>query len=98
MIKIYICGKVTGDPYYQAKFKAEAVRLYERGYSPVNPAALSIPENEPWNNAMRTAVREMLLCEGVSLLPDWDKSKGAKIEARLATELGLTVKDSVNWE
>ena len=40
----------------------------------------------------------MLLCNGVSLLPDWKKSKGAKIEAKLARELGLDVRDSKDWK
>ena len=97
MKRIYICGKVTGDPDYYIKFLKEENRLFSLGYEPVNPAAL-ISRKEEWSKAMRTAIRAMLLCDGVSLLPDWRKSKGAKIEARLARELGMDVRANKKWE
>ena len=96
MKKIYICGKVTGDPNYSDKFLKEENRLYSHGFEPVNPAAF-ISEKEPWSKAMRTALRAMLLCDGVSLLSDWKKSKGAKIEARLARKLGMDVRENNKW-
>jgi len=96
MKKIYICGKVTGDPGYREKFLEEEDRMFSFGYEPVNPAAF-ISRNEEWSKAMRIAIRAMVLCDGVSLLPDWRKSKGAKIEARLARELGMDVRASKKW-
>jgi hypothetical protein len=93
---IYICGKVTGDANYREKFFKEEERLHSLGYNPVDPTSF-IPANEPLEKAMRTAVRAMLLCDGVSLLPDWKKSKGAKIEARIARELGIEVRISGGW-
>jgi len=95
--KIYICGKVTGDLYYQANFKSEENRLYSLGYEPFNPAAC-IPANEPWQKAMRTAIRMMLLCDGISLLPKWSKSKGAKIEVYIANAVGIEVRVSKDWK
>jgi hypothetical protein len=96
MKKIYICGKVTGDPNYQEKFIKEENRLYLLGYEPVNPAAI-VSSNTAWSDAMRIVIRDMLVCDGVSLLPDWKKSKGAKIEARLARELGMDVRNNAEW-
>jgi len=78
MKKIYIAGKVTGDPNYYEKFLKEEKRLRSYGYESINPAA-AVPSTEDWAKAMRTTVRLMLLCDGVSLLPDWKKSKGAKL-------------------
>ena len=96
MKKIYICGKVTGDLNYHEKFLKEENRLYSHDFEPVNPAAF-ISANEPWEKAMKKALRVMLLCDGVSMLPDWKKSKGAKIEARLALELGMDVRICEKW-
>jgi len=94
--KIYISGKVTGDPGYKAKFTAEADRLRALGYRPVNPMA-QISADEPWPNAMRIALGAMLTCDGVSLLPDWRESRGAKVEERLARELEMDVRNSGEW-
>jgi len=97
MKKIYICGKVTGDPNNKEKFLKEENRLFSSGYEPVNPTVL-ISSKEEWQKPMKTAIRVMLLCDGVALLPDWKKSKGAKIEAKLARELGLDVREAKDWK
>jgi len=96
-MKIYICGKVTGDQNYKEKFRKEENRLYSHGFEPVNPAAFISPDAF-WSIAMKTALRAMLLCDGVSLLPDWKKSKGAKIEVQLAKELKMDVRENKKWE
>ena len=96
MKRIYICGKVTGDPDYDIKFLKEENRLFSLGYEPVNPAAF-ISRTEEWSKAMKMAIGKMLLCDGVSLLPDWKKSEGAKIESRLARELKMDVRDNSKW-
>jgi len=97
MKKIYICGKVTGDPDYDKKFLAEENRLFSLGYEPVNPAAF-ISRKEEWLKAMQMAIRAMLLCDGVSLLPSWKKSRGARIEASLARDLEMDVRDNLKWQ
>jgi hypothetical protein len=95
-IKLYLCGRITGDDNYRAKFLEAENTLYETGFYPVNPAAC-VPANTEWNHAMRTAISLMLRCDGVALLPDWKQSKGAKIEARLARDLGIAVKAAKEW-
>ncbi|MDR1587285.1 MAG: DUF4406 domain-containing protein [Treponema sp.] len=96
-MKLYLCGKITGDDNYRAKFLDAENTLYEAGFYPVNPAAC-VPSNTDWNHAMRTAIGLMLRCDGVALLPDWKKSRGAKIEVRLARELGLDVRTCEVWQ
>jgi len=94
--KIYISGKVTGDPGYREKFIAEADRLQALGYRPVNPTA-QIPADASWPAAMRIALGAMLECDGVSLLSDWRDSRGAMVEERLARELEMDVRASGEW-
>ena len=97
MKRIYIAGKISGDKNYYKKFLAEEDRLYDLGYEPVNPAAIIEP-NVAWPEAMKIAIGKMLSCDGVSLLPDWKKSRGAKIEERLARELGMDLRPSGQWQ
>ena len=35
--KIYIAGKITGDPNYKAKFEAAAEEYKKKGYIVLNP-------------------------------------------------------------
>jgi hypothetical protein len=96
MKSIYISGKITGDKNYRKKFFDAEVSLYEAGYYPKDPASCTF-RGEDWGFAMRTVLRLMLLSDGVALLPDWEESKGAKIEERLAREVGLPVKPIAEW-
>jgi hypothetical protein len=96
-IKLYICGRITGDDRYYDKFLEAENELYEAGFAPINPAAC-VPPALDWNRAMRKALGLMLQCDGVALLDDWNNSKGAKIEANLAKAVGLPIKSIHEWE
>jgi hypothetical protein len=95
-LKLYICGRITGDADYQAKFLDAENKLYEAGFRPVNPAA-RVPADTDWNQAMREAISLMLQCDGVALLPDWKESRGAKIEVRLSIDLDITFMSVDRW-
>jgi hypothetical protein len=95
-MKIYISGKITGDSGYRKKFLDAAASLRRAGYCPLNPAALGLPV-DGWSAAMREALTLMLKSNGVAVLPGWRKSRGAKIEVRLARGLGIPVKPLRKW-
>jgi hypothetical protein len=96
-LKLYLCGRVTGDNNYRVKFLRAENELYDAGFYPVNPAAC-IPAGTEWRQAMREAISLMLWCDGVALLCDWKESKGAKIEVNLARGIGIPVKSIREWE
>ena len=84
--KIYLAGKVTGDPCYKMKFEAGVRYLEHLGWKRediVNPAQ-EIPEGTLWLKAMWKCLRLMRRCEWVALLPDWKESRGARIERLVA--------------
>jgi len=91
---IYVSGKISGDDDYRAKFHAAALRLSAAGYRVLNPASIT---ESAWKAAMREALTLMLGADGVAALPDWYESRGAKIEARLACDLGIPVKTLDRW-
>ena len=95
--KLYICGRVSGDADYQRKFREAEAELRAAGYTGVvNPARLC-PLETDWAGAMRTVLKELLDCDGVAVLPDWNKSRGAKLELRIAGELGIEIRPHQDW-
>lgn len=77
-MKIYISGKITGDPDYKAKFKAAAERLEAVGHIALNPAML--PEGMSNVDYMRINFAMMEAADWVLFLPDWEDSRGAALE------------------
>lgn len=87
--KVYIAGKVTGDPGYKSKFAAAARMLRDNSHGilqPVNPAEFT-PEGMGWHRSMALCLLRLAGCSSVYFLPDWRDSRGAKIEHRWATAL-----------
>ena len=60
--KIYIAGKITGDPDYI-----------------VNPVE-EVPQKWPWWRQMMRCLRLVSGCKVVAMLPDWNDSRGERIE------------------
>lgn len=92
MKRLYIAGPMTGYPHnnYPA-FNEAAAKLRAVGFLVENPAENPEPPCGTWLGYMRMAVRQLSICDGVVLLPNWHNSKGARAEFRLATDMGLPV-------
>jgi ribosomal protein S14 len=92
MKKIYIAGKVTGEDYkecYQKFAQAESA-VVNLGAQPVNPMRIN-KKDEDWGRAMMNCLEALLGCDTMLLLPDWEESRGAKIEHDFAQAVGLKV-------
>lgn len=87
-MKIYIAGKITGDKNYREKFTEVAEELRQRGDSVMNPACLSEDKEFCWDDYMAIASAMQKTCDATVLLPDWQDSKGARIELQTAERLG----------
>ncbi len=87
---VYISGKITGlDPKKtKDKFNAVEAMLLEKGHKVINPIKLA-NINDEWTHAMKKCVIGMMECNAIYLLPDWQESKGAKIEYELANNLNF---------
>ncbi len=99
--RIYLAGPVTGVPDFNRRgFATAESMLLEDGYRVVNPLNMTeehddmndIPRgSETWDTYMRIALRGLLACQTIVMLPGWTTSRGAKVELTLATSLGMGV-------
>lgn len=94
---LYVAGPVTGRSNLNREAFAEAARaLTDAGHFPSIPHR-NVPPDAPWCDAMKSSIRAMLRCDGVARLPDWRSSRGARIESKLARDIGMPVMDVAEW-
>ena len=77
-MKIYIAGKITGDPNYKEKFAAAQNALESQGYTVLNPAAF--PAGLRAADYMRLSFAMIDSADIVAFLPDYKRSSGALLE------------------
>lgn len=90
-MKIYIAGKITGDPNYREKFDAVEKLLASQGYSVMNPARLGNYPGFSWEEYMGVSTSMQRICDAVVFLPDWQESRGSKLEMKTAESLGQKI-------
>jgi len=90
---------MTGLPQFNyPAFYERASLLRERGHEPVNPAETDggvVPadytEDKPYEYWLRKALLLLLQCDAITLLPGWERSKGASLEKHVADTLKMEV-------
>lgn len=85
-MKIYIAGKITGDPDYRAKFADAQRQIEAQGHIVLNPATL--PEGMKPKDYMRICFAMIDVADEVWFLPRWAESEGAAIEWRYCRYAG----------
>lgn len=88
--KFYISGAVTGDPLYRTKFREAERRLRRGGVRALNPVRHE-KDGKEWDYYLRRDLRKLTRCAAIVLLPDWHRSRGARLEKQVAESLGLFV-------
>lgn len=99
-MKVYIAGRITGDPRYREKFAEAEAALREVGHIPLNPAVL--PEGMEAEDYMRICTAVLDSADAIGLLGDWADSPGAKLELHYADYVGKKTVDlwkmlAVRW-
>lgn len=103
--RLYISGSITDggratDQQIQqnlaAFFEAEE-HLTDAGFVTLNPARHGVDPDMSWREYMRLALRDISIAEGLAMLPGWQHSRGARIEQRLAVDLGIPVLMVGEW-
>lgn len=90
-MKVYIAGRITGDPRYREKFAEAEAALREVGHIPLNPAVL--PEGMEAEDYMRICTAMLDSADAIGLLGNWTDSPGAKLELHYADYAGKKTVD-----
>jgi hypothetical protein len=103
--KLYIAGPMRGYPNLNFDaFHDAADRFRRLGYTVRNPVEIGREEFGPDASAvspaefLRADLRIVIDCAAIALLPGWERSTGAKIEAAVAVALGHTFYDALTLE
>ncbi len=100
--KVYISGPITGVENWQDNFLAAEKELLELSgdFVVVNPATLSknleklfatLEKTPDYTDYMRKDIKELSYCSAICLLPGWKRSKGARMEYRIAKILNMQI-------
>jgi hypothetical protein len=98
-MRLYIAGPMTGYPEFNyPAFYAAETALRKAGFDTLNPARSEGREGcKSWLDYMRAGLRDVADCDGVALLPGWEDSRGAALEAHVARSLDLPVRMVDEW-
>lgn len=88
-MKVYIAGKITGDPDYRAKFKRAEDVLREEGHTVINPAVL--PSGLDRADYGRICAAMLDSADAVCFLPDFNQSQGASLEHEYSEYTGKEI-------
>ena len=91
--KIYISGGISSYDLEERKatFAKAEEQFIQQGYNVVNPMNNGVPVDAPWDKHLRKDIATLVECDAIYMLKDWHKSKGAKLEFDIATQLGMKI-------
>lgn len=99
---IYISGPITGVENWKDNFLAAEKELLELpgNFFVVNPVRIATDienlfvklEKKPgYTDYMRKDIKELSSCNIICMLPGWKRSKGARLEYRIAKILNMQI-------
>jgi hypothetical protein len=88
-MKIYIAGKITGEPDYYENFQRAMLKLRMQGNTVITPTIL--PDGLTHDEYMHICMSLIDVAEAVYFLSNWMESEGAREEFRYANHTGKMI-------
>lgn len=90
--KIYISGKISGIENYAIHLFGKAEKEIEcMNFEIVNPMKLPDNHDKTWRSYMNVCIRALVECDTIYMLTNYQDSRGAQVELKLALALGINV-------
>jgi hypothetical protein len=97
MSVVYVAGKMTGLPDEgREHFAAAAAMLRRHGHTVISPSELNycMGSKRTYSQALRADLALIIaVVDAVYCLPNWNDSRGAKVERSVAEACGIVVWD-----
>ena len=91
-MRLYVSGPMTGiENHNFPAFNQAAAKVRALGYYAVNPVDINPDPATPWLLCLRADIKALCDCDGIVLLPGWERSTGAQLELHIAHRLGMSV-------
>lgn len=86
MKKVYIAGKISGNPDYVSQFKSAEKLIADKGFIPVNPVQTVV---KTYKEYIMDGLLLLSNCDYIYLIDGWETSLGANLEKVFAETVGI---------
>lgn len=101
-MKLYVAGPMSGyADFNYAAFEVARQSLKDAGYEVLCPTDSEEHNDtgkpQTWDWYMRHAIGMVIEAEGLAVLPDWQTSRGARLEVEIGLGLAIPVLPLHAW-
>lgn len=91
-MKVYISGKITGEEIGKVFLKFSSAEYYikNRKHDVVNPMRIT-SQSWTWEQCMKVCIDQLITCDAIYMLKNWQFSTGATLEHQIAKIYGLKI-------
>ena len=90
-MRYYISGQITNNPIYLKDFENAEIWLKVQHFEVINPTKIGVYDFFSYAEYMKIDLFLLAMCDGIYMLNNWEKSKGAKTELAVAKSLGKKI-------
>lgn len=87
-MKIYLAGRITGNPNYKEQFEKKQKELEVQGHIVINPVK---PEGFNYKDYIDMGLCELKYCDAIYMLKGWKHSEGATLEHHYAEAVRMII-------